>query len=106
MAEKKVPITSPVRSSRQAEDWMQDKAGEPVRRLAIELPARLYAQVKAKCALEGVKMKDLCGHCLNRNVPRHEKPTRERTLWIHVYGFSNILGGSSPVFMSLGGDSQ
>ena len=59
MAEKKVSITSPVRSAQQAESWVQDKAGEPVKRLTIELPARLHAQVKAKCALEGVKMKDL-----------------------------------------------
>ena len=59
MAEKKVSITSPARPSQQAENWVQDKAGEPVKRLTIELPARLHAQVKAECALRGVKMKDL-----------------------------------------------
>jgi len=30
-----------------------------VKRLTIEIPARLHAQVKAECALRGVKMKDL-----------------------------------------------
>ena len=64
MAEKKVSITSPVRpsaqaSAQQAENWVQDKAGEPVKRLTIELPAQLHAQVKAQCALRGIKMKDL-----------------------------------------------
>ena len=56
---KKVSITSPARSSQQAEIWVQDKAGEPVKRLTIEIPAQLHARVKSKCALDGVKMKDL-----------------------------------------------
>ena len=59
MAEKRVSITSPARPSQRAESWVQDKAGEPVKRLTIELPAQLHAQVKAECALRGVKMKDL-----------------------------------------------
>ena len=60
MAEKQVAITSPARAAQQAESWVQDKpAGEPVKRLTIELPAQLHAQVKAACALRGVKMKDL-----------------------------------------------
>ena len=65
MGEKKVSITSPGRplpaqtSVQQAEQWVQDKAGEPVKRLTIELPARLHAQVKAMCALRSIKMKDL-----------------------------------------------
>ena len=65
MAEKKVSITPPGRpslvraSAQRAENWVQDKAGEPVQRLTIELPARLHAQVKAACALRGIKMKDL-----------------------------------------------
>ena len=65
MAEKKVSITSPRRSAsarastQRAENWVQDKAGEPVKRLTIELPARLHARVKAECALRGIKMKNL-----------------------------------------------
>lgn len=65
MAEKKVSFTSPGRpspappSAQQAEQWVQDKAGEPVKRLTIELPARLHAQVKSMCALRAIKMKDL-----------------------------------------------
>ena len=65
MAEKKVSITPPGRpslagaSAQRAENWVQDKTGEPVKRLTIELPARLHAQVKAECALRGIKMKDL-----------------------------------------------
>ena len=66
MAGKKVSITSPARSSQQAEIWVQDKSGEPVKRLTIELPAQLHAQVKAKCALDGVKMKDLVRTLLER----------------------------------------
>ena len=56
---KQVSITSPARAAQQAERWVQDKAGEPVKRLTIEIPAQLHAQVKAACALRGVKMKDL-----------------------------------------------
>lgn len=56
---KKVSITSPARSSQQAESWVQDKTSEPVKRLTIEIPAQLHAQVKAECALRGLKMKDL-----------------------------------------------
>ena len=56
---KQVSITSPARASQQAESWVQDKSGEPVKRLTIEIPAQLHAQVKAACALRGVKMKDL-----------------------------------------------
>ena len=59
MAAKQVAITSPARAAQQAESWVQDKAGEPVKRLTIEIPAQLHAQVKAACALRGVKMKDL-----------------------------------------------
>ena len=65
MAEKKVSITSPRRSSsvqvsaQRAEHWAQDKAGEPVKRLTIELPAQRHARVKADCALRSIKMKDL-----------------------------------------------
>ncbi len=59
MAAKQVAITSPARAAQQAEHWVQDKAGEPVKRLTIEIPAQLHAQVKAACALRGVKMKDL-----------------------------------------------
>ncbi len=65
MAEEKVSITPPGRpslaraSAQRAENWVQDKAGEPVERLTIKLPARLHAQVKAACALRGIKMKDL-----------------------------------------------
>lgn len=75
MAEKKVSITAPRRSSstrassQRAEHWVQDKAGEPVKRLTIELPARLHAQVKAECALRGIKMKDLVRTLLEQECP-------------------------------------
>ena len=66
MAAKQVAITPPARSSQQAERWVEDKGGEPVKRLTIEIPARLHAQVKAECALRGVKMKDLVRTLLER----------------------------------------
>ena len=66
MAAKQVAITPPVRSAQQAERWVHDKGGEPVKRLTIEIPARLHAQVKAACALRGVKMKDLVRTLLER----------------------------------------
>ena len=62
---KKVAITSPARQS-QEESWVQNKTSEPVKRLTIELPAQLHAQVKAACALRGVKMKDLVRTLLER----------------------------------------
>ena len=63
---KKVSITAPVRPAQQAENFVQGKTGEPVKRLTIEIPAPLHAQVKAKCALDGVKMKDLVRTLLER----------------------------------------
>lgn len=63
---KNVSIPSPVRTSQQAENWVQGRVREPVKRLTIELPAQLHAQVKAKCALDGVKMKDLVRTLLER----------------------------------------
>ena len=47
-------------------ELVQDKAGEPVKQLTIELPARLHVQVKAECALHGLKMKDLVRALLER----------------------------------------
>ena len=66
MAAKQVAITSPARAAQQAESWIQDKTSEPVKRLTIEIPAQLHAQVKAACALRGVKMKDLVRTLLER----------------------------------------
>lgn len=65
---KKVSIGSkPDRSSRAAtpqaaEAWVADRqaeGAEKMKRLTIDVPSSLHRQIKAQCALDGVKMADV-----------------------------------------------
>ncbi len=46
-----------------ADDWVTNRAtppapAEPMKRLTIDVPARLHTRIKAQCALRGLKMAD------------------------------------------------
>ena len=45
---------------------LRDTTAEPMKWLTIDIPAPLYARVKAGCALRGVKMADLLRAYLER----------------------------------------
>ena len=62
-----VPATSP-------DQWVKDRAqsegaGEPMKRLTIDIPASLHTRVKAGCATRGVKMADMLRAYLEREFP-------------------------------------
>lgn len=67
MSSKKVSIGSKPSTKKAADDtaadaWIgsrtQDAPKEPMKRLTIDIPAELHAQLKADCAMRGRKMAD------------------------------------------------
>jgi hypothetical protein len=42
----------------QADDWVNRRDPEAMKRLTIDVPASLHARIKSQCALRGVKMAD------------------------------------------------
>ena len=41
-----------------ADDWVNNRDAETMKRLTIDVPASLHARIKSQCALKGVKMAD------------------------------------------------
>ena len=41
-----------------ADDWVNNRDAETMKRLTIDVPASLHARIKSQCALRGVKMAD------------------------------------------------
>ena len=41
-----------------ADDWVNNRDAETMKRLTIDLPASLHARIKSQCAIRGVKMAD------------------------------------------------
>ncbi len=41
-----------------ADDWVNRRATETMKRLTIDVPASLHARIKSQCALRGVNMAD------------------------------------------------
>ncbi len=41
-----------------ADEWVNHRATETMKRLTIDVPAGLHARIKSQCALRGVKMAD------------------------------------------------
>ena len=41
-----------------ADDWVNRRDTEAMKRLTIDVPASLHARIKSQCALRGVKMAD------------------------------------------------
>ena len=73
MAAKKVsfgttptPRTTPAPS---AEDWVEHRNTETMKRLTIDIPASLHSRVKVACAQRGVKMADEIRELLEAKFP-------------------------------------
>lgn len=41
-----------------ADDWVNNRDTESMKRLTIDVPASLHARIKSQCAIRGVKMAD------------------------------------------------
>ncbi|MER2512638.1 MAG: hypothetical protein ABTQ25_09545 [Nitrosomonas ureae] len=41
-----------------ADDWVNRRDAETMKRLTIDVPASLHARIKSQCAIRGVKMAD------------------------------------------------
>ena len=41
-----------------ADEWVNHRATDTMKRLTIDVPASLHARIKSQCALRGVKMAD------------------------------------------------
>lgn len=41
-----------------ADQWVESRNAETIKRLTLDIPASLHARVKSTCALRGVKMAD------------------------------------------------
>jgi hypothetical protein len=52
------------------EDWVQDKvAGEPMKRLTIDVPRKLHLRIKSQCAMRGANMADEIRKLLEMHFP-------------------------------------
>jgi len=51
------PGTARVDASK-ADDWVNHRNTEAMKRLTIDVPASLHARIKSQCAIRGVKMAD------------------------------------------------
>ena len=41
-----------------ADEWVNNRDTETMKRLTIDVPANLHARIKSQCAIRGVKMAD------------------------------------------------
>jgi len=41
-----------------ADQWVENRSNEEMKRLTIDIPATLHTRIKATCALRGIKMAD------------------------------------------------
>ena len=62
------PTGSPARLS--PDEWINDKnAGQPMKRLTIDVPLGLHKRIKSQCAEKGTKMADAVRELLERQFP-------------------------------------
>lgn len=63
-------------ASRSADEWVQNRpteqaaAGEPMKRLTIDVPASLHTRIKVGCTLRGRKIADELRELLDKHFPR------------------------------------
>ena len=50
-----------------ADEWVNRRDLEAMKRLTIDVPASLHARIKSQCALRGVKMADELRELLNHH---------------------------------------
>ena len=62
MSKKVSIVTKPARDlgpeKKGADDWVKTRDSAPMKRLTLDVPAVLHAQIKSQCALKGVRMAD------------------------------------------------
>lgn len=51
------PTPAPADAAK-ADEWVNHRATEAMKRLTIDVPASLHARIKSQCALRGAKMAD------------------------------------------------
>ena len=62
------PAGSPARLS--PDEWINDKdAGQPMKRLTIDVPLGLHKRIKTQCAERGTKMADAVRELLEEQFP-------------------------------------
>jgi len=64
------------------EEWINDKdAGQPMKRLTIDVPLGLHKRIKSQCAVKGTKMADAVRELLEKQFPEES---------------GNVPGGGAP----------
>jgi len=63
-------------AARSADEWVQNRpaepaaAGEPMKRLTIDVPASLHTRIKVGCTLRGRKIADELRELLDKHFPQ------------------------------------
>ncbi|HES75874.1 MAG TPA: hypothetical protein ENO09_02570 [bacterium] len=55
----------------QADDWVKDRASEPMKRLTIDIPAELHRAIKTATASRGAKIADEVRELLLQKYGNH-----------------------------------
>ncbi len=53
-----------------ADDWVNSRDLEAMKRLTIDVPASLHARIKSQCAIRGVKMADEVRELLEKHFQK------------------------------------
>jgi hypothetical protein len=76
MSGKKVPIgarpTSQIQPPPSADQWVDNRAAEPMKRLTIDIPESLHRAIKSQCANRGTKIADEVRMLLLQNYGKGE----------------------------------
>ncbi len=68
------PAGSPARLS--PDEWINDKnAGQPMKRLTIDVPLGLHKRIKSQCAIENLIMADVVRDLLEKRFPPGGTPS-------------------------------
>lgn len=58
-----------------ADQWVENRTNEAMKRLTIDVPASLHTRIKATCALRGIKMADEIRHLLEAHFSEQSPVT-------------------------------
>jgi hypothetical protein len=59
----------PVAASVKADQWVERRTQDGIKRLTIDIPASLHSRIKAQCAVRGTKMADEIRSLLEERFP-------------------------------------
>jgi len=65
------PTTRPQEQPGQADEWVKDRASEPMKRLTIDIPVDLHRAIKTATASRGTKMADEVRELLMQKYGNH-----------------------------------